>query len=232
MIVSDEDLSAFADNELEGDRKAEVAAAIAADPELARTVEQHRALRARLGVHFSPIAEQEVPTRLTDMLQTRDRVVDLSAARQRKTVRASGIRWGWFAAPALAASLALAVFLPRSGETPEGYAPPDLSEVLDTQVAATGGQDVETRILLSFQRKNGQFCRAFSSGESSGIACRDNTGWALVEEADGTSSAGSEFRQAGSSLADLLEQAQQMANGPALNAEAERAAMETDWVFD
>lgn len=232
MSITEEELAAFADDELEGERKAAVAAAVAADPVLARKVEEHRALRAKLGSYFAPVLEQEVPARLKEMLDTEERVVPLARAREKKTSRTGGIRWGWIAAPALAASLALAVFLPRGSQMPEGYAEPDLAEVLDTRLAATQGDDVQTRILLSFRRQDGQYCRVFSSAETSGIACRDQTGWALVEQAAGATSADREFRQAGVSQEDLLERAQEMAEGSALGAEAERAARESGWGID
>lgn len=228
MKVTDEELAAFADDQLDGERKASIAAAIAADPGLARKVEQHRALKAELGRHFAPVLEQEVPDRLKNLLEPEERVVDFAKVRERK--RASGgIRWGWIAAPALAASLALAVFLPRGAQVPEGYAQPELAEALDTQLAASQGADASTRILLSFQRSDGQYCRAFSSADNSGIACRDETGWALIERADGVSPDGNEFRQAGSSQESLLARAQEMAAGPALDMEAERRAVEAGW---
>lgn len=232
MNISDEELAAFADNELEGDRKAAVAAAVANDPALAQKVDQHRALRAKLGSHFAPVLQQDVPARLKNLLEPEDRVVDFAKAREIKKNKAGGIKWGWIAAPALAASLALAVFLPRGSQVPEGYAKADLAEALDTQLVASQGADTSTRILLSFQRDDGQYCRAFSSSDSSGIACRDETGWALVEEAEGMTVASGEFRQAGSSLEHLLERAQEMASGPALDADDERAAMEAGWSRD
>jgi hypothetical protein len=231
MSITDEELAAFADNELEGERKAAIEAAIAGDPDLARKVEQHRALRAKLGSHFAPMLEQDVPARLKQLLETEDRVVDFAKAKEGMRKK-GGMRWSWIAAPALAASLALAVFLPRGSQAPEGYAQADLAEALDTQLVASQGADASTRILLSFQREDGQYCRAFSSSDSSGIACRDETGWALVEEAGGTPTESNEFRQAGNSQEDLLEQAQEMASGPALDADAERAAMETSWSQD
>lgn len=231
MSIADEELAAFADNELKGERKAAVAAAVASDPDLAQKVEQHRVLRASLGRHFAPVLEQEVPARLKGLLETENRVIDFAKAKEKRN-RASEFRWSWVAAPALAASLALAVFLPRGSQVPEGYAQADLAAALDTQLVASQGDDVATRILLSFQREGGQYCRAYSSSDSSGIACRDDTGWALVEQAGGVSLDRSEFRQAGSSQEDLLERAQEMASGSALDADAERAAMAQGWTLD
>ena len=228
MSITDEELAAFADDELEGERRTEVAAAVAADPGLARKVEQHRALKERLGSHFAPVLEQEVPDRLKDLLDTESRVIDLGSAKAKRN-RTSKIGWGWIAAPALAASIALAVFLPRGSQVPEGYAQAELAEALDTQLVASQDMNEPTQILLSFQRENGQYCRAFSSSASNGIACRDETGWALVQQAEGTALDGTEFRQAGSSQEELLEKVQEIAAGPALDAQAERAAMETGW---
>lgn len=231
MNISDEELAAFADDELEGDRMTAVAAAIDENPDLARKVEQHRALRAKLGSHFAPVLEQEVPAHLKDLLEPDDHVVDFAKAREKKN-KAGGTKWGWIAAPALAASLALAVFLPRGSQVPEGYATAGLAEALDTQLVSSQGVDASTRILLSFQRDDGQYCRAFSSSDRSGIACQDETGWALVEETGGTTPESGEFRQAGNTQEALLERAQEMASGPALDADAERAAMEASWSRD
>src|SRR3546814_6659225 len=57
MTITPEEIAAFADGQMEGDAKARVAAAVAADPQLARQVEAHRALAARLAGHFAPILE-------------------------------------------------------------------------------------------------------------------------------------------------------------------------------
>ena len=231
MNVTDEEIAAFADDELEGDRKAAVAAAIASEPALARKVEQHRALRAMLGSHFAPILQDDVPAQLKGLLETRGHVVDFRKAKEKRD-KAGAIRWGWLAVPALAASLAIAVFLPRGAEAPEGYARTDLAKALETQLAAAQEPDAPTRILLSFSNEDGQYCRAFSSRESSGIACRDEAGWVLVKQGAGLAPNSGEFRQAGSSEGDLLEAAQELAEGPALDADAESRAMQSGWGLD
>lgn len=68
MSVTPEELAAFADGQLEGEARARVAAAIAADPALARQLEAHRALADRLARHYAPIAEEQVPDHLAQML--------------------------------------------------------------------------------------------------------------------------------------------------------------------
>jgi hypothetical protein len=229
MSVTPEDLTAFADGELEEPRRSEVAAAVAADPALVAEVERHRALKGKLSAHFAPILDEPVPESLTALLGGgRPKVADLTAARQRKAAR--GIpRWGWVVAPALAASLALAVFLPRGGSLPEGYAGPQLARALDQQLVASQASDAPTRVLLSFRNDGGQYCRAFSGTAQSGIACKDATGWQLEASGPGGGAQQGDYRMAGSSSAEIMARAQEMASGPALSAEEEQAARARGW---
>ncbi|MCB2065715.1 MAG: hypothetical protein KDE15_03630, partial [Erythrobacter sp.] len=104
-----EELAAWADGEVTGARGEEIAAAVLADPELQAEVSAHRALKARLSAHFAPLAEAPVPDRLRALLadETAEpaQVIDFATAREK---RRQVPRWTWLAAPALAASLALA----------------------------------------------------------------------------------------------------------------------------
>jgi hypothetical protein len=228
MSVTREELAVFADGQLGESRRTEVAVAIEGDPALAAEVARHRALKERLSIHFAPILDEPVPDRLTALLgKAEPKVTDITAARQRRATR--GIpRWGWIVGPALAASLALVVFLPGGG-APDGYAGPRLSAALDRQLVATQPGDAPTRVLLSFRDDKGQFCRAFAGSSQSGIACKDATGWQL--RASGATSAGQQgdYRMAGSAAAELMAKAQSMAAGPALTADEEQAARAKGW---
>ena len=222
MTVTREELAAFADGELDAVRDAEVAAAVAADPDLNAHVDAHRALKAALGAHFAPILDAPMPERLTEPLQRQEaEVIDFAAARNRRIVR-----WSWIAAPALAAALALAVFMPRGDA---GYASGALAGTLDSQLVAAQPADAPTRILLSFRDKSGSYCRAFAGEAQSGIACRDSEGWRLVTEGEGAAAQTSEYRMAGASAAEVLERAQSMAAGPALDGAQEQAAKARGW---
>jgi hypothetical protein len=229
MRVTREELAAFADGQLEEPRRSEVAAAVAADPGLAAEVEQHRALKDKLAAHFAPSLDQPVPESLTARLGGAEpKVADHTAARQRKVAR--GIpRWGWIVGPALAASLALAVFLPREDGVPEGYATRKLASALDDQLVATQASDAPTRILLSFRDDAGQYCRAYSDNSQSGIACKDEAGWRISAIAAGTAPAKGDYRTAGSAAARIMAIAQDAAVGPALTAEEEQAAKAKGW---
>ena len=233
MTISDEQLAAFADGELSGDDHARVAAAIAADPALAEIVARHRGLRDRLAARFTPVVDEPVPDRLTAMLTApvaplADNVVRFAPREGGKQPSAAAPkRWRWVIAPALAASLALAIFLPRTGEGPESGMTEGLAQQLDGQLVADQGAEADPRILLSFQRADGGYCRAFAGTDQSGIACREDSGWLLVETAAGGAARSGDYRQAGS--AEVMALAQEMAVGGALDAEGERRAKLAGW---
>jgi hypothetical protein len=226
VTITPEEIGAFADGELEPQREAEVAAAVAADPALARQVLAHRQLRERLAQHFAPIAEAPVPERLTRQLRQPAPVADLAAAREKRQHGRTLARWSWLAAPALAASIALAVILPEG--TGEDYAEGSIAAALEQQLVAQQSSEEAVHILLSFRDEQGAYCRAFTGKAQSGIACRDDEGWRLHASAPGIRRQEREFRMAGSSAA-LLEQAQAMASGAALSATEEHAARARRW---
>ena len=233
MIISPEELAAFADGELSGVRRDEIAATVAADPELAGKVAAHRKLKSMLGAHFSPISQEPVPDRLVAMLQKDDAVVDFDGAREKRDMRnpssRRGWNWGWVAGPALAASLAVAVFMPRGGESGPEFADTQLAAVLDNQMVASQANGAQTRILLSFRDQTGQFCRAYSGADAGGIACKGESGWRLRDSNDGAETAGTEYRQAGAGQAALLAAAQELAAGPALDSDEEATAKRRGW---
>ncbi|MBB4613455.1 anti-sigma factor [Novosphingobium taihuense] len=222
-----EQIAAFADGQLEGAEHADVAAAIAADDALTAQVAAHQALRARLSSHFAPVTSEAVPDRLVALLSApQTDVVDLAQVRARRR----GLpRWTWIAGPALAASLVLAVTLGRGGGTGADYAPDQIAAALDSQLVGEQPGDAPVRVLLSFRDAAGAYCRAYSASATSGIACRDGEGWKLQGAASpGAGRANGEYRQAGSE-AEIMAQAQALAAGPALDAEAEKAARARGW---
>ncbi len=229
MTITPEELAAFADAEIIGERRAQIEAAIAADPALAQQLAAHNALKAQLSAHFAPILKAPLPDRLTVPLGGHDTVISFAGARGKLAVRKSNLRWGWVVGPALAASLAIAVFLPRGSGEAAGFAGPKLALALDEQLVATQPADASTRILVSFKRPDGSYCRAFNGSAESGIACRENRGWKLIDALPGSTGARNQFNQAGSENATLLAKVQQMADGPALDSKQEAAAARDGW---
>lgn len=232
MAIDDETLIAFADGELDESRRAAVAEALLADPALRARLDAQRRLRARLAAHYAPAAEEPLPERLTALLTRGDDggVADLAAGRQR---RARPV-WANFAA--IAATLMIGLFagtmIPR-GSGPvavEGgamIARGDLADALETQLAAQGS-DGPHRIGLSFEAADGRLCRTFEGDAMSGLACRGGEGWQLVMTAAGAG-ARSEYRQASSGNALVMQAAQELMAGEPLDAAGERQAREAGW---
>lgn len=237
MTISREDLVAFADGELTGERAREVEAAIAADPALLRDLERHRALKAQLCAHFDPIAAEPIPDSLAALLRgapeapeaPEGNVVGFAAARERMANKRRLPRWSFIAGPALAASLVLAVLVPRGDDQAATYAGAELASVLDRRLVAEQAPGEETRVLLSFRDRAGAYCRAFSGSEQSGVACRDATGWKLEALGEGSPGTQSDYRMAGAGAAAILARAQSMADGAALDGEQEAAARARGW---
>ncbi|MBO9582134.1 MAG: hypothetical protein J7498_14685 [Sphingobium sp.] len=242
MTIDPEMLAAYADGELSPADAAKVEDAIAAQPELAKQVEAHRALRAQLSAHFDPILAAPVPDRLTDLLKPREsaQLIDLAAvrrAREEERSVAKATRPRWALGGALAASLALGVVVgrvaipvgPVASQDGQLVARGDLANALTTQLAsAQDGKDI--RILISFEAKDGRYCRGYEQGATAGIACREGGDWRIIRTQAGLpQKAQSPYAQAGSQASEIMASAQEMAAGDALDAAAERAALKDGW---
>ena len=113
MSIPDEKLMAYADGELDAVERAQVEAAIGADPSLARRVEKHRALRSKVSSAFNSVLDEPVPERLLNAVRGApaaardDRVVDSGrapAARSRDRMATRAASWGWPQWAAIAAA--------------------------------------------------------------------------------------------------------------------------------
>ena len=99
---------------------------------------------------------------------------------------------------------------------------------LDARSAAIPDQAKALASAGSFEGEGGELCRAYRSGDTGGIACRDATGWDIQREFALDGAQTTEFRQAGSE-GDVMAAAQAMAAGDALDAEAEAEAKANGW---
>lgn len=256
MSVTDEELMAFADGELSGADAARVQAAIAADPALAERLEAERKLRAKLRGHLDPVADEPVPEAWAAMIaaaakedaEDEHKVISLAAARAEKAekagkaarearsaARARPFMQRWGTGIAIAASLALGLFMgtriasgPVTQRDGALMASGLLAERLDTQLASAQGSG-SVRILTSFRREGGDYCRVFASNGTSGIACRDKAGWTLERTISGGAAQQSQYRQAGAANMELMAAAQEMADGAPLDAAQEEAAKAKGW---
>lgn len=228
MTVTSEQLAALADGELDEMTAARVRRAVEADPALASELEQLMQLRSTLSARFDPILAQPVPEQLSRLIEDAAKVVDLGQARaarqkfwQRREFRLGG-------GLAVAASLALVVLVVGRDGQPAGYAGTQLAMALDDTLSGQTAPD-GTRLLVSFRDNRGQACRGFASNASRGIACRDDRGWKLEMTGGADAPASTQYRQAGSADAAIMQAAQDMAAGPALDSAAEQAARAGGW---
>jgi hypothetical protein len=234
---SDETIAAYVDGELDVALRAELEAAVAADPALAERVEQERALRSRVEAAFGAVLDEPVPQRLLEALQP-PVVIDLAAARAGRERR----RWQWPEWGAMAACLAIGLFIGRALLAPADGAPfandagrllarGALDRALTTQLAGEPGGGVT--LPVSFASTDGRWCRSFVLARESlaGLACRADAGWQveLLATAEPAAPAGS-VRPAATALPEpVLRAIDARIAGEPLDAAAERAAQAGGW---
>lgn len=232
MRIDDATLMAYADGELDAAARAEVEAAIAADPTLQARMAAHRELRATVAGTYAGVTDEPVPDRLTTMLQPRAEVVDFATARERR--EAQPAPWPWRQWAAIAATLVVGVLAGRMIElrSPaiiardgEFVAQGKLADALDTELASAGGT-----VGLSFRNRAGDYCRTFSGEGLAGVACRDDGGWGVRTAVTAAPSAAGDYRMAGSGTPpEVLRSVEAMIDGEPLDAAAEAAARARGW---
>jgi hypothetical protein len=251
MSIPDETLMAFADGELDEAARAAVESALQSDPELAKRVARHVALRQRLQVAYSSDLNEPVPQRLVDAAKRlpaqTGNVVSLKEARDarlREAATPARSTWRWRPAAAIAASVIVGFALGYSsrnqGSTPlvrtaDGAlnAGGVLAKALSTQLVAGQSPASEVRIGVSFLAKNGEYCRTFAlkgSVSPSGLACRDGEQWRVESLGQTNDADGSGYRTAGTNMStQTLKAVEQRIDGEALDAAGEAEALRKDW---
>jgi len=249
VTFPDEVLMAYADGELDASTRAAVEAAMASDPEMARRISQHKALRNRVSSAFNRLLDEPVPARLLTTARN-EHPSGRPGARQGNVVPIRGRqarRWTWPQWTAIAASLIIGVVVGRLAlmrtESPgllamrggRMLAAGMLADALSQQLAGDQTATAPVRIGVSFRSKTGEYCRTFSLRQPAalaGLACRAPDGWRLgvlarTESPGGSSGA---YRQAASPMppAVIAAVASQIAGEP-LDAHAEAAARGRHW---
>ena len=245
MNFDDETLMAYADGELDERLRAEIAAAIDKDPELARRVEKHRALRAEVARAFAPLLNQPVPERLRTAAQA-PRAADAEARGNVVRFPARGARpppapWSGREWTAMAASLVLGVMLswrflaPDSGEiaTQDGVlmARGELAAALNTQLASNQPDDAGVLIGLTFKASDGGYCRSFVSRATStaGLACHSGEDWRIATTQSVNLPNGDLRQAAGAMPPAILQAIESIRVDEPLDAAGERAALDSGW---
>jgi hypothetical protein len=241
MKFSDETLMAYADGELDLVARAEIEAAMARDPEVARAVERHRATAEQVRGAYAGVLAEPVPDRLAALVAqpVAATVVDLAArreARQPAAVRARLPAWAAMAA-ALAVGLFVGILATRESAAP--YASVDgalvargaLDSALDSQLASGSTDAPGVRIGLSFRDRKGDYCRTFQLRDGTsiaGLACRSGESWQLQVLAAAPAHEG-DLRPASAMPVAVLQAVDAVIDGEPLDASAEAAARAGHW---
>ncbi|SRR5260221_164936 len=227
----DEKFFAWLDGELEPVDAAEMKAKVAADPELRRMAEQHRALGAQMRSAFDPIAAALVPERLQAALRPTTQVIDFAAAKRARSLLALA-QW-----TALAATLAIGIFVgtrvphvtdaPVEAQGGKLYAAAAVNQALDSQLASAPAGNV--RIGLTYRDQAGEICRTFTATAASGVACRNGGRWQMKGLFAAPEGQDSSYRMAAGMDPNLAALVGSTMAGEPFDAAAERATKAKGW---
>lgn len=246
MTFSEETLMAYADNELDSQTRSAVEAAMATDPEIARRIARHKALRGQLRATFDDVLDEPPPQRLIDAAR------GVPAIRREGNViplrRKGPSRRAWPQWASLAASLVVGVIIGRALlRMPTDGAPVTtsrdgqllasgtLAQSLSNQLASTQTPEAPVKIGVSFKSKAGTYCRTFTLSESTtlaGLACRDHEDWRVQVLTQSTQRPQQEgaYRHAGSEIPRAVLQAvDDTIAGDPLDTHAEATARDQHW---
>jgi hypothetical protein len=243
----DETLMAYADGELDAKTRSEIAAAVEKDSGLARRVEQHCALRARVTGAFEKVLDQSVPERLAEIARggtTPALSMDHGKVLQfpTRTARAPAAPWRAREWVAMAASLVLGVLLswrffasadssPVAASKDALVARGELASALERQLASAQQGDEPVLIGLTFKAREGNYCRSFvlRATRTAGLACRIGSEWQIPATDSSVLPEGG-MQQASSTLPpSILRIIEARMDGAALDAEGEKNAQLGAW---
>jgi hypothetical protein len=250
MIPTDELLMAYVDGELDADARVRLEAQLAADPQLAARVQQHRALRARLRAAFDGALQETVPRSLQDAARLAQvgaaPVSELVVGRGRVPRLQSASRWPRWSALAASVLLGLGLgavlFRGQSGgplalRDGQMLAQGALRTALDTQLAEDRPRS-GAQVGVSFVARSGDYCRSFTlegqnlAGQAlGGVACRSGGQWQVQATTRlPTEAANGPLRMAASPLPEALTATiDALRAGDPLGPEAERQAVQRGW---
>jgi len=227
----DERFFAWLDGELGPAEAAEMEARVAADPELKRLADQHRALGSQLRSAFNPIADAPVPQTLQAALRPTAQLIDFRAAKRARSMPAVA-QW-----TAMAATLAIGIFIgtrvpqessaPVQAEAGKLYAAASINRALDTELASAPTGDV--RVGMTYRDSAGEICRTFTAPAGSGLACRNSGRWQMKGLFAAPEGQGSDYRMAAGMDPNLAALVDSTIAGEAFDEAAEKAAKANGW---
>ncbi len=233
-MIDDTKFFAWLDGELDPAESAQVEAAVAADPRLARMAEQHRGFGKRLSEAFETVVDAPLPERLASAVKPpRSAIIDFGSRRSRR---------GWSPLPqwaAMAASLVLGIVVGTALIGERGASPVEirggqmvaagqLDNALEQQLASAGAAR-DLRIGVTFRDQAGAVCRSFTDQRSSGLACRTGDRWQVRGLFDAPQGQAGDYRMAAGADPNLAALIDSTIAGDAFDAAQERAARDRGW---
>lgn len=256
MNRTDEELSAYLDGELSPAERARLKAALADDPQLQSRLDALKQVDQNLRSVFGEIDKTPVPEAVLSMIAAsraeaganagNDNIIPLPPARQ----TSGGRRPIPFLPLATAASVAVAVGLgigvmlmsngPAENLAAElGPVAPASTlyaalEHSPSAVPVEGASGVVAAAVMTFETEDGATCREFNLANQNtsqqGIACRDGGEWQVrFTVASGAPAQSDAYVPAGSEAATLDSALDAMGAGEPLDAESERALIDSGW---
>jgi anti-sigma factor RsiW len=243
----DETLMAYADGELDETQRAQITAAMAQDPELARRVQRQRALRAEVAGAFASVIDQPLPERLVVAARGDGAESAHRPPRRAEVVQFPGRTatpvanpWGGRQWAAMAASLVLGVLISWQLFTPPEplmtashgalVARGALAGALEQQRASTQRDTDLVQIGITFRMQDGRYCRSFAlrAAGTAGLACHVEGEWQLAATAAAAGSEG-DVRPAASPPPAVLQAIESRISGEPLDAAGEEQALRNSW---
>lgn len=247
-MITDDELSAFLDGELDAVRARQIDDAAAADPHLAARIERLRSTDGAVNQAFASLLDRPGGDALEAAIRAAEaraegaaqpaasNVVDLAA--RRRPSRA----WAW--PSSIAATLVVGILAGRAVSPPAGdwvadpaSGAPAAGKQLAAALSTTGSGKPFTlrggrtgRVTLTFASQTGSLCRAFevdSGGARRGaLACRGGgPAWTLVAMAPATPSGGDFQTASGPGDDPVSAMVDRMILGEPLDAAHEAAAL-------
>ena len=236
-MVDEAKFFAWLDGELTADEARRVEAQVAADPDLSRLADEHRAMGAWLRQSFDRVAEAPMPDSLQRAIVPGDaEVIDLGARRDRKRQASwrPAAQWAAMAATLVVGILGGMLVTADPANAPVDvrggalYAAGAVDEALNQQLASAGPQG-EVRIGLTFRNESQAICRTFETQAASGLACRGDGGWQVRGMFAAPEGSTSEYRMAAGSDPRLMELVDSTLAGEPFDASAEAEAKRRGW---
>ncbi|CAN5447202.1 hypothetical protein BH10PSE5_BH10PSE5_19770 [soil metagenome] len=244
MKIDDRKLIAYVDGELDAFGRAEVEAAVAADPVLGVRLEEHRLLRAKVGGAYAGVAQESVPAQLMAAAQAGAKagnVVKLADRRKPPPVAKPQIKLALPAWSSVAATLMVGVVAGYViSQQNAGVLAPSmdgalvargaLAKALDNNLSASSGP---ARLGISFKTADGRYCRTFQADAQriAGVACHEGPRWiARMTTAAPTPTKAFDYRTAASATAPaVLAAVDGMIEGEPLDRAGEITAKARRW---